>query len=159
VTASLEARLQLHEDERAIAEVLALYGFYADVGDHDAFVALFTDDGAIELIGGTPSGEKGDPAVWEGRAAIRHFIDDPDMHMKIEGRCMHLPALNLRTHIEGDTADAESCSLVLLEEAGSTSIYGAGFTRWTLVRTGERWLIKRRRRYAIGTADRMAVAA
>src|ERR1700722_12470905 len=90
-------------DERAIAAVLALYGHYADTGDHDGFVELFTDDAVIELVGGAPSGVTSDRVTWNGKPEIRSFIEDPEMHMKIEGRCMHLPALNLRTSIEGDT--------------------------------------------------------
>jgi hypothetical protein len=159
MSGELELRLQRHEDEAAIAEVLALYGWYADSGDHDGFVDLFSDDAVIELIGGVPSGAKGDPAIWTGQAEIRSFIDDPDMHMKIEGRCMHLPALNLRTTVDGDAATAESCSVVLLRDNSGTSVYGAGFTRWMLIRSDGRWLIKRRTRVAIGEAHRMVAWA
>src|SRR4051812_42979391 len=144
-----DARLARLFDEREIERVLALYGRYADHGEHEAFVQLFTEDAVIELVGGTPSGAHGDNPRWEGRERIREYMEDPTMHMKIEGRCMHLPALNLIVDVDGDEAEAESCSLVLLHEEGQTSIYGAGFTRWELVRTDTGWRIRRRVRVAI----------
>jgi SnoaL-like domain len=150
----LEQRLQRLEDERDVAQTLALYGRYADSGDHDAFVDLFTEDAVIRLVGGTPSGAHGDTPEWVGRERIREYIDDPTMHMKIEGRCMHLPALNLTVDVDGDTATADSCSLVLLREQHETIIYGAGFTRWTLVREPDRWRIRERVRVAIATDQR-----
>src|ERR1700684_1865233 len=122
------AQSTAESDERAIAEVLALYGHYADTGDHDGFVGLFAEDAVIELVGGAPSGVSASTATWRGHREIRAFIDDPEMHMKIEGRCMHLPALNLRTTVRGDTASAHSCSVVLLNEGAAISVYGAGFT-------------------------------
>jgi hypothetical protein len=150
----LDSRVQRIEDERAIAETLALYGHYADVGDHERFVDLFTPDATIELVGGTPSGAHGDNPSWVGHEHIREYMDDPTMHMKIEGRCMHLAALNLRIELSGDEAAAHSYSLVLLRDSGETSIYGAGFTEWTLVRQEGRWRISRRVRTAIGTPQR-----
>lgn len=146
-------------DERAIAEVLALYGHYADTGDHDGFVGLFSEDAVIELVGGAPSGVTTDRATWRGTREIRRFIEDPQMHMKIEGRCMHLPALNLRTSIDGDTATAHSCSVVLVTGGDGISVYGAGFTDWSFVRIADRWQIQRRTRVALGATDRMGVSA
>jgi len=150
MSGDLEARLKRLEDEREIAETLNLYGFYADMGDHAAFVDLFTEDATIELLGGTPDGSHGDFEVWTGRDEIWSYIDDPTMHMKIEGRCMHLAALNLRISIDGDLATAHTDSVVLLREADGISVYGAGFTHWTLRRDAGRWRIARRVRTAIG---------
>jgi len=147
----LTERIRKLEDRHDVARVLTLYGRYADSGDHDAFVSLFTDGAVIRLIGGTPSGAYGDVAEWIGRERIREYIDDPTMHMKIEGRCMHFPALNLTVDVEGDGATADSYSLVLLREQVTTTIYGAGFTHWRLVRREGRWRISERVRVAIGT--------
>lgn len=80
--ASVETRLRRLEDEREIAEALNLYGHHADTGEH------------------------GEREVWSGREEIRAYIDDPTMHMKIEGRCMHLAALNLRIEWDGEVATA-----------------------------------------------------
>jgi SnoaL-like domain len=153
MSADLEARMRRLEAERDITNTLHLYGFHADSGDHAAFVDLFTEDATIELIGGTPDGTHGALEVWNGHDAIRAYIDDPTMHMKIEGRCMHLAALNLRIEVDEDRADADSDSVVLLHENDGISIYGAGFTRWTLRYENDRWLIARRVRVAIGDAQ------
>jgi uncharacterized protein (TIGR02246 family) len=154
VNADLEARARRIEDEREITEALHRYGHYADTGQHEAFADLFTEDAVIELVGGTPSGAHGDNPSWTGRAEILEYMDDPTMHMKIEGRCMHLAALNLRISIDGDTATAHSYSLVLLREDDVNQIYGAGFAEWTFVRLDGRWRISRRVRTAIGALQR-----
>lgn len=155
----LAARVRRIEDERAIADLLARYGLYADLGEHPEFVDLFTDDAVIELIGGTPGGAVGDHASWQGKERIREFIEDPEMHMKIEGRCMHLPALNLRIEIEGETATASSCSVVLVDSGGGPCLHGAGLTYWAFTRDHGQWRIRSRRRYAIGAAPSERVSA
>ncbi len=104
-------------------------------------------------MGGTPDGGHGELELWEGRDEIRAFIDDPTMHMRIEGRCMHLPALNFRVAIDGDLATAHTDSIVLLRDGAMTSIYGAGFTRWSMRRDEGTWRIARRMRVAIGETD------
>jgi hypothetical protein len=155
----LEARQCALEDDRAIRELLGRYGFYADVGEHDRFVDLFTEDGVIELVGGAPAGVTAALVSWTGRAELREFIGDPEMHMKIEGRCMHLPAMSLRTEIDGDAAVASTCSIVVVKESDGLVLYGAGFTAWSLVKVDGRWLIRKRRRVAIGTPGLSATTA
>lgn len=151
--AAIESRQAVLEDERAIRELISRYGFYADCGAHDSFVDLFTNDGVIELVGGAPAGVTEPVVRWSGRMQLRQFIGALEMHMKIQGRCQHLPSLDLRTEIMGDSAFAHSSSLVLLEEAETVSVYGAGFTTWSLVKIDGRWLIRHRRRVAIGTPN------
>jgi hypothetical protein len=81
------------------------------------------------------------------------------MHMKIEGRCMHLPAVSLRTEIDADSAVAHTCSIVIVKETDGLVLYGAGFTVWSLVKADGRWLIRKRRRVAIGSPGLTAEAA
>ncbi len=151
--AAIESRQKVYEDERVIRDLIARYGFYADCGAHESFVDLFTYDGVIELVGGAPAGVTEPSVRWSGRSELREFIGDPEIHMKIQGRCQHLPSLDLRIEIFGDSAVAHSSSVVLLKHLETVTIYGAGFTKWTLVRLEGRWLIRHRRRVAIGTAD------
>jgi len=148
---ALEARQRALEDELEIRDLLARYGIYADVGDREGFVGLFTADGGMELHGGEHSGTYPPVVEWEGAEALREFIGDPRVHMRIEGRCMHLPTVNLRTRIDGDRAVAETCSLVIVDEDGRKVLYEAGFTRWRLRREDGHWKIERRIRYGIGT--------
>ncbi len=147
----LSARLEALEDERAIRDVLDRYGWHADHGEHKDWVGLFADDGVINLVGGVPSGGGVDHMRWHGAAELSAFIDAPDMHMKIEGRCMHLPALDLRIEHDGTNAVAEGCSLVILQEADGLHLYGAGFTRWRLRKDRDQWRIQERTRVAVGT--------
>ena len=46
---ALEARVQELEDERAIRELLARYGYTADTCKDEAFVDLYTEDGTMKL--------------------------------------------------------------------------------------------------------------
>jgi hypothetical protein len=134
--------------------VLADYGFYADSGMHEEFVDNFTDDGLLEINGGEPSGTYGAHESWRGRESLLLFINDPAVHLSIEGRCMHVPTLNPRILLTGDTAIAETYSLVLVLSEGQVVINGAGFTRWEFERMQGRWRIARRSRHAIGEATR-----
>lgn len=60
--AELERRLEVAEDDRAIRQLLARYGFNADtVGRGAAYVSLYTEDGAIDAS---------NTQRWEGHAAV-----------------------------------------------------------------------------------------
>lgn len=149
--ARLRDRLQLLEDDREIREVVADYAFYADSGQHDEWVDVFTDDGAVVLVGGEATGTYPDVARWSGREELRAFIDDPQVHMTIEGRCMHLTTGNLRTRVDGDSAVAETYYVVLVRTGDTIAVTNGGFTRLRLRRVDGRWRISERLRHQIGT--------
>jgi hypothetical protein len=149
--AGLEARLRVLEDERAIREVIADYGFFADSGQHDEWVSNFTADGTIELVGREATGIYPEVARWTGPEALRDFIDDPRVHMTIEGRCMHVTTGNLRTRIDGDDAVAETYYVVLVKDGDSIVVANGGFTQLQLRRVDGLWRIQRRLRHQIGT--------
>jgi hypothetical protein len=70
--AELERRLEVAEDDRAIRQLLARYGFNADtVGRGAAYVSLYTEDGAIDAS---------NTQRWEGHAALMDFITNPQVH-------------------------------------------------------------------------------
>jgi hypothetical protein len=63
----LEARIQKIEDDKAIRELLARYGYTADQGRGEAYVELYTDDGVLDMVmgpnvpaAGSSTGEKDD---------------------------------------------------------------------------------------------------
>jgi hypothetical protein len=147
---ALERRVRALEDEREIRALIGRYGARADGGDHEGFVDLFSADGAMTLVGGAPGTDRSDDLRWEGRDGLRQFIDEPTMHMAIEGRSLHASGLGLRAHIDGDDAVALSCSLVVVAEADGLRVHGGGFERWTLRRHDGAWRILERRRAAIG---------
>lgn len=152
--AALETRLRELEDDRQIRELLSRYGYFADMGMDEAYLNLYTDDGAIE-VGSVMRDGKGYNGVvrFEGRDQLRKFITDPAAHKAIQGRCMHVQGNNVRTHIKGDEATAESYSIVLYREGDETYIRSSGFNRWILRRERGAWKIKERVRKAIGGED------
>jgi hypothetical protein len=147
----LSDRLDALEAEREIRVLLDRYGWHADHGEHDAWVDLFTADATMTLLGGAPARPDAGTLRWSGAAELAAFISS-DLHRAIEGRCMHLPALELRITLDGDRATAEGCSLVVVCEDGRLVLHGAGFTRWDLRREDGRWRIHERVRTAVGAA-------
>ena len=93
--AALEKRLAIMEDKEKIREVLARYGYNADLGRSEEYVNVWTKDGVYDL----------DAGKLEGEAAIREMISSPTgaHKMHIENRSMHTVS-NLHIGVEGDTA-------------------------------------------------------
>lgn len=84
------------DDYSAICNLEGHYARTWDTGDADGWAALFTDDGAFEMvgIGGRP------PRRFEGTAALAQFCRD--IHKTVKGlHLIHTPAVDLR----GDEAD------------------------------------------------------
>ena len=154
VVAALVARVQELEDDRAIRDLLARYGYMADNCDDEGFVNLYTDDGAISLsISKAAAASMGtDAAVWTGKDAVREFITHPQGHHSPElyGKSMHLHGNNLVTHVHGDDAVADSYGVALATADGKTTIVSAGNNQWQLRRVGGRWLIRERRGATLG---------
>jgi len=152
---ALEKRNRELEDERQIRDLLSRYGYFADACKDDDYLALFTQDGAMDLSMG--SSVKGYEAVtrWEGQKVLRDFISDPTAHHKpgFYGHSMHLQGNNLSITISGDEATAYSYSIVFHQQGPNLNILGGGNNRWLLQRVNEKWLIKERRRREVGNPD------
>jgi hypothetical protein len=145
--ARLEARVQELEDERAIRELLARYGFNADCCRDEAYVDLYADDGAIEVSAG--------PNTFrcEGKEQIRAFIKDPDGHSSpgFYGKAMHLQGNNVVVHLRGDEATVNSYSVVFKgDESMTPTLLTAGNNQWALRKVEGEWLIVERRRRNVG---------
>ena len=151
--ARLEARVAELEDDRAIRELLARYGYNADGGRDQPYVDLYTHDGVMNL-GTQVSFGSGYAAIqrWAGKRQLMAFITDPKAHKAIEGRCMHVQGNNLMTVIRGDEARAYSYSIVLLRvpDMEGVAVRSAGFNEWVLKKQYGKWRIKERIRRAIG---------
>jgi hypothetical protein len=148
--ARLEARIEELEDDRAIRELLARYAYNADGCRDEAYVQLYTEDGAMDLSGG-----QGNVRRWQGHEALREFITDTTGHQApgFYGRAMHVQGNNVVTHIDGDDAIVNSYSIVLAGDPNGgpkISLFSAGNNQWTLKKQGGKWLIKERRRRHIG---------
>jgi SnoaL-like domain len=161
----LEDRLQRLEDDRAIRELLASYGFNADQGRAEAYVAMYAEDGALDLSRGpgAPQKERGSVAAdelehevvirFEGHEELRGFITDPDGHKRLEGKCLHFMGNNLKTRIDGDRAVAESYNLTLVRRQNEFVLFNAAVNRWTLRKVDGQWRIQECKRRRPGTAE------
>jgi len=139
---ALEARLRTLEDQEKIRRCLARYGFNADLGRSEEYVALWSEDGLYDLDGGQLKGEP----------ALREMITSPTGPHKsqIENRSMHAVG-NLFIEIEGDTAFAEGYSVVWVRAAdGVHHPRNAGYNHWDFRRKGDGWLMTRRLRREVG---------
>jgi hypothetical protein len=151
---ALKARIGELEDDRAIRDLLARYGYNADSCRDDAYIALYTDDGSIVLTGAQASAAHGGKGTvsWHGKEELRSFISDPNGHHRAGyyGNYMHLQGNNLVTHIVGDEAVANSYSVVFVGEGDGVKLLSAGNNQWQLRKVDDQWLIKERRRSQVG---------
>jgi len=157
---SLEARIEALEvavrhlrDTEEIKEVLARYGYHADVGRDEAYLDLFAEDAAHDV--GWPE-EFDIPAYrgelrWEGKAALREFIEDPDgHHNEFYGRRMHIQGLNPVVHVDGDRAVVNDYWLTMRWQDGEIVVGSGGNDQWRLRRIDGHWVLEERRLRHIG---------
>lgn len=140
--AGLEARLRLVEDKEKIREVLARYGYNADLGRSEEYVDVWTDDGLYDL----------GAVKYAGKDQIREMISSPTgVHKtQIENRSLHT-VCNLHIGVEGETAWAEGYSIVFVKGGdGAVKVLTAGYNHWDFVRAGDSWLMTRRLRRDVG---------
>jgi hypothetical protein len=145
--AKLEARIQELEDERAIRELLARYGYNADCCRDQEYIDLYTEDGAIEL-----RTNEGDGMRFQGAKELREFITNPAGHSEpsFYGKSMHVQGNNLTVHLSGESAKVNSYSFVFKADGNNFRPFSAGNNQWTLRKVGGKWLIQERRRYQMG---------
>ena len=148
----LERRISELENERAIRDILARFGYVMDFGGIDEFVDLFTTDGAIDISMGVSYGEHAVSERWEGSDRLREFLVDPEGRWDKTwyGNVMHVQGNNLEITITGDQALATGYALSLISRDGSLSIIGASANRWHLQKAWGRWRIKERKLRAVG---------
>lgn len=120
------------EDRLAIGELLAAYCQHLDLGEWDAFCALFTDDARLDF--GPVMG------VHEGRAGIRAFTDT----MRGLGLPMRHYVANVVITGDGTHARARSYVLALTGQPGAQS-QTTGRYEDELVKVNGRWLLRVRR--------------
>lgn len=152
--AALEKRVVELEDERAIRELLSRYGYYADACLDDEYLALFTEDGAMDVS----QGGKEDPYAvlrWQGQEAMRKFLTDRTAaHGNgFAGRSMHLQGNNLTVTVRGDTAVAAGYSFIFHQDGPQLKLLSASTNEWHLVKSGGVWKFTLRRRRMLGAPD------
>ena len=138
----LEARLAYLEDQEAIRECLARYGYAADLGRSEEWLDLWTADGIYVL----------DDGPHQGRAALTDIIAKPGgVHKGIENRCLHTVG-NLFIRIDDDSAWAEGYSVVFFRERETDKFipWSCGYNHWDFRRVDGQWKLVCRNRRAVG---------
>lgn len=152
---ALAARVRELEDDRAIRDLLAAYGYTADMCMDEDFVDLYTHDGTIRVAASEKAREAfgvDEWIVYENSDGIRDFITHPKGHHRPElyGKSMHLQGNNLTTEVKGDHAVANSYQVALVVDDDGTRVLSAGHNRWKLRRVDGRWQISERRGAYLG---------
>jgi hypothetical protein len=118
-----------------IRDTLARYAHYADAGRFRELVALFTEDGVLEIDGRPP---------LQGRAAIETFLTGTrsDLRENLSQPFIRHHLSSVRIDLHGaDTASAASYFLAITERGPDHW----GRYRDRLVRAGDLWLFHQRR--------------
>ena len=129
--ADLEHRLNVLEDERAIARLIASYGPLVDAGDAEAVASLWALDGTYDV---------GDWAM-SGRDEVNAMVKS-DAHQGLMARgCCHFFGPPVVT-VDGDTARAVCQSTILVRrEAAGYHVMRAGVHLIRLQRAAHGWEI------------------
>ena len=144
----LTAKVHELEDDRAIRDLLARYGYMADTGREEAFVNLYTDDGALRLTANVSGAGDDGFNEWHGKDAIREFNALRRGHHR-----MHIQGPNLVTYIDGDEAVANGYQFAIGKEDGVVKLISAGNNQWSFRRVDGAWYIKERRGTYLGDAQ------
>lgn len=129
----LEARMQLLEDEREIASLIASYGPLVDSGDAKAVAALWESDGVYDV----------DEAYLVGHGQLAAMVRSGGHQQWIAGGCAHFlgPA---KITLAGDYATAVCHSLMVVRRDGEFVIRRATANHWQLHRSAEGWRVTTR---------------
>ena len=104
--ASLESRLGVLEDTEKIRECMARYGFNADLGRANEWVATWTKAGVYDL---------GPENRFEGPDDLLYgVITNPKGHKTIENKSQHI-CVNFYIRVDGNKAWAEFYSIVMVK--------------------------------------------
>lgn len=134
--ADVERRLQLLEDQQAIAQVIARYGPLVDAGDGEATAQLWAPDGRYDV----------EERHMHGRHEVRAMVES-DAHQRLIGRgSAHFLGPAVVT-VRGDDAVAVCESVLLLRRTGGEDGYAAAraaANHFRLSRIDGRWQITAR---------------
>lgn len=122
-------------DREAIRELLAVYCFRLDGGQHQEMAALFMEDGVWETAFGTGTGRAGIAAQLEKIAALANGPRPRRAHL----------TTNIVIDLAGETASVMSNWTVIENSAHGPRISSGGAYHDKLVKRDGRWLFQHRR--------------
>ena len=143
----LEKRLQLLEDQAAIANLIASYGPLVDSGDAEGVASLWAVEGEYDVEG------------WhmKSRAEVGAMVLSKPHQSFIDGGSVHFvgpPHIS----VDGDLAVAVCESLLVLHRDGAFRIERAGASRLELRRSADGWeIVSRKARTLDGSAEARAL--
>jgi hypothetical protein len=144
--AAYQQRVQRLEDQNAIENLQAAYGYYFDKGLWDQAADLFAAKGSFEY------GQRG---VYVGPARIRRAMLLFGPQGLETGRLNnHMQLQNVTTVApDGRTAKARWQGMIQLAEPGANGIWGVGLYENDYVREGGVWKIARLHFYVTARTD------
>ncbi len=131
--AEFEKRLQLLEDERDVARVLAAYGPLVDSGRAETVAALWEPDGVYDV----------DELFMAGREQISAMVRSPQHQEWIKGGCAHVVGPP-HVRVDGDGAQAVCYSLLVVHSGGQFVLRRATANHWRLRRSERGWQVTAR---------------
>jgi len=144
--AAYKQRVQLLEDQDAIENLQATYGYYFDKGLWGQAAALFTRTGSFEY------GQRG---VYIGPARIQKamLLFGPEglaagylnVHMMLQPYIVVAP--------DGKTATARWQGMMQLSRPGANGVWGVGITNADYVKEGTVWKIAKEHFYVTAQTD------
>lgn len=140
--AGLEQRVQQLEDEKAIREVIILYGEYLDARDYAAYASLFASDGVWTGGFGSAEGPAAIQAMLEENLGKPEegFINETNFHLNT----------TVMVDVQGDTAKARSRYLFFTASPDNRPIVAlAGRYIDDFVRENGEWKIWRRTTHGV----------
>lgn len=138
----LAQRVQVLEDERAIREVLVLYGEYLDAKDYANYASLFARDGRLTVAWGSATG----PAAIEKLLVENAGVPSAGY---INMDRFHLMTTAV-VHVDGDRATARSRYTVFeASPENRPSAVHSGRYEDELVRESDGWKIRRRTAHGV----------
>ena len=138
---ALERRVKELEDKEAIRDVLARYGFTADLGFSKDWVDVWTEEGVYDL---------GPEETAAGSDALFHdIITNPEGHKTIENRSQHT-VVNHFIRVDGDSAWAEAYSIVFVRGDEGYYPWTCGYNHFEFERKDGRWRLALRLRRPVG---------
>lgn len=153
---NLISRVQLLEDQQAIAQLMATHPLSVDGGDGENWLTNWTEDAQVDRLP-DPEKHSGDYSGVYGKDMMLQEIHSPELEaLRKSGLCHS--ATPSKITIDGDRAAATNYLLLIGVEDTGVRIRRILVSRWDFVRAEGRWMITRRTMRPVGNEDALNLA-